>query len=340
MNSPTYNLLTVIGSPYVNGNKELIKLDKLSMYEYAKKNKMPLLYLKSIIETDVKDNYYEDYIRLNSQWLEIEERIKKVITIIEENSIKYTTFKSIKPYPEVTVDIDLLILGSYERTVNELEKSGYVLLERGPLSSTFRDPKVKIDYDIYDEVGVSEIIYLDKDKVHNYIRNKPFQSSGMIKSLSPELDLLGVIGHSVIKEQLYIIGEYYTTLYYLQDMDTESIKKFIELIDDFKLRTAVKAHLSITSVLHQLVHGWIPISLMEIVTRIGRSDLETHRLMSSGLKMPHKFHPITLLEAFYEKLSEQKARRSYSKQFRSMVNPKFFASFFPQFVKHVIRETY
>ena len=55
MNSPTYKLLRVIGSSYVNGNEELEKLDKSTMYEYAKKSRMPLLYLKSIVESDVDD---------------------------------------------------------------------------------------------------------------------------------------------------------------------------------------------------------------------------------------------------------------------------------------------
>ncbi len=67
------------------------------------------------------DKNYQDYVVLSGTWVEVEKRIKKVIKILDDNGIRYTTFKSIKPFNDVTVDIDLLILNSYDRALQRLK---------------------------------------------------------------------------------------------------------------------------------------------------------------------------------------------------------------------------
>ena len=340
MDNQTYNIIQVIGSPFIDSNNELDRLKIDELYEFSKKNRMPLLYLKSISELDVQDKYKKEYIYLIDRWSEIEGSIKKVLEILDREKIMYTTFKSIKPYREITVDIDLLILDCYERAVKVLKKSGYVLLERGPLSSTFRDQEVKIDYDIYDEVGVSQIIYYDKDKVREQIIDKPLLTGGYIKSLSPVTDLLAIIAHSVIKEQMYIIAEYYSTLFYLERIGVKGIESFLKMSEQLGLNTAVKAHLGITYVIHKLVHDVEPLPLRGIISKLGYNGLEIQRVKESQLKMPHKFHPITLINALSEKLRDPKSRRSFSEQLINMMSPSFTMDFIPKMLSHVKRETY
>jgi hypothetical protein len=338
--STTYQLLQIIGSPFINHHKwnNGVNLDEL--YTYAKNNRMPLLYLRSLVELGIKNEDYKDYIVLSDKWIEIEDRIKNLIKILDDNDIPYTTFKSIKPYREVTVDIDLLIINSYDRALDRLEDSGYRRLSKGPLSSTFRDARIKMDYDIYDEVGVSYIIYFDKDKSLKYIVKKEFQTGGYIDSLSPSVDLLSVIAHSVIKEQMYTLAEYFTTLYYLRGMGDEELRVFIEMADELKLRNAVKAHVGLTYCIHRMAHGMDPPPLKKIVSIFGINGLEAERNRLNGYRVPHKFHPITLLGCFWEKLHESKARRSFARQARSMMSPVFIMDFLPKFLSHIIRETY
>lgn len=340
MNAQTFDLLKIIGSPFIDSIKEGELLNADGLFEYAKKNRMPLLYLKYASELGIKDKHTEDYLGLFNQWNEIEFRIKKVINHLDQSDISYYTFKSIKPYREVTVDIDLLISEHYEKAVRLLNDSGYIRLDRGPLSSTFRDPEYKIDYDIYNELGVSQIIYFDKDKVKDWIFQKPLETGGYINSLLPEIDLLAVIAHSVIKEQMYILAEYYTTLFYLENMNGEKIDNFIEMTRKLKLKCAVKAHIGITALIHKLVHRKVPRPLKKIIDNLGVDELEIHRLKKSQIKTPHKFHPITLVKSLSEKFTESKSRRSMAKQLQSMVNPTFTKSFIPQFISHVVRETY
>ena len=340
MKTNTQNLLQIIGSPFIEESRELPKVDLDELHEYSKQNRMPLLYLKSILELGVKDNYYEGSLKLIDQWSDIEKRIKKVTNILDLENVEYATFKSIKPYREVTVDIDLLIYDKYELTVSKLKEEGYILLEKGPLSSTFRDPEVRIDYDIYDEVGVSYIIYYDKDKVKQTICDKSLQSGELIKSLTPVNDLLAVIAHSVIKEQMYILAEYYSTLFFLKNMDNEQLDDFIEMAEKLKLKNAVQAHIGITHYMHNQIHGQTPDQLEKIVSVFGVNQFEIERLQKTGMNMPHKFNMRTLSKSFYEKMWEGKARRSYLSQFLHMLDPRFLADFIPKFLSHVQRKTY
>jgi hypothetical protein len=183
MGAVTLQLLQVTGSPFIKSRNEFSSSDSDELFLYSKKNRMPLLYLKSISDLDERHKDYPDFVNLNNQWVEIEKRITNVIKILNDNGIHYLTFKSMKPYQEVTVDIDLLILNSYEESLKILRNSGYKLLEKGPLSATFRDPGFKIDYDIYNEVGVSHIIYFDKDVAKFFVEKKNFQIGGYIESL-------------------------------------------------------------------------------------------------------------------------------------------------------------
>jgi hypothetical protein len=335
----TLNLLKLIGTPFNNFKNELNIIDITELYQFSNKNRMPLLYLRSLSELDIPNKYQSEYVKLTNQWLSIEERIKEILKILEKKRIKYTTFKSIKPYIETTVDIDLLIFDEYEDAVRELQNAGYILLERGPLSSTFRDPEIKIDYDIYDEVGVSHIIYYDKEVVKEKLIEKTFTTGGYIKSLSPDTDLLAIIAHSVIKEQMYILSEYYSTLYYLKRMDETDIDSFLIMSEKLRLNTAVKAHLGITYNIHKMVHKVEPTPLRTIISRLGYDGFETNRVLENGFKMPHKFHPFTLLKALGEQFQEPKSRRSVAEQLKNMANPRFLADFIPRLLSHVIRET-
>lgn len=340
MGDITTRLLQVTGSPFVKSRNTLIKPDSGELFLYAKKNRMPLLYLKSISDLDERHKSYQDYVSLNNQWVEIEKRITSVIKLLNDNEINYLTFKSIKPYQEVTVDIDLLILNSYEEALKILKNSGYKLLEKGPLSSTFRDPGFKIDYDIYNEVGVSHIIYFDKDVAKLFVEKKRFQIGGYIRSLSSEMDLLAVIAHSVIKEQMYTLSEYYSTLYFLHSMSDEELEIFIEMAKRLRLTNAVRAHTSLTYYLHKMVHGVAPSPLLKIISVFGLNDFEIGRSARVGSMMPHKFHPVTLMFSFWEKLHETKMRRSVAEQFRSMFSLDFTMKFIPKFIKHAVRESY
>lgn len=173
--------------------------------------------------------------------------MESISSIFEGEKLNYVIFKTVRPYPEDVADIDVLNMGSrdnYKEMVKILEEGGYLLMEKEAYCTTFQDYKTRFKtelmIDIYDEIGVSHLIYLDKRKLISYVTEKKLLNEQTVKVFKPEAELLATIAHSAIKENQYILAEYYATLYYLALMDQHSIERLINLIRENKLVNAFR----------------------------------------------------------------------------------------------------
>ena len=347
--SLTHQLLRVVGSPFANcarenfDSKQTNTQNTSRLYLYATKNRMSLLYLEALKRLDILADLQEEYNKLIDKYAKTNQAIYRVSHVLDRAGIDYAFFKSIRPYREVTVDIDVLVFGpraEYEKVVQVMRDVGYVFLGGGPLSVTFRDSEAGINLDIYYEVGVSYVTYLDKGFLKRFVCDRKLSNGEAVLSLFSEADLLAVIAHSVVKEHMYVLSEYYTTLYYLADMKDEALESFLFLVDECRARSAVKTHLGITALLHYRVHCFIPACLSRLLRRLDMNHLELYRLKEMGLNMPHKYHPITTIKGLLEKFGEQKARRSFASQSLNMLNLKFTSSLIKEMLRHASREAY
>jgi len=341
INSFTHQFLRVIGSPFVSPNRGSSTQNLSGLYHYAIENRMPLLCLEALRKLDRLGSLQKEYDALIDKYAKTERVFYRVSKVLDKAGIRYAFFKSIRPYQEVTVDIDILIFGSkYKEAIRSIHGAGYMLLDSGPLSTTFRDSEARINLDIYDEVGVSHIVYLDKNILTKLVGNKELSNGAIVRSLYPEAELLVIIAHSVIKEHMYVLSEYYTTLHYLAGMKYEALSSFLSLVDKCRMRSAVKTHLGITALLHYGAHNTIPVCLIGLLKTLDTNHLELSRVAKMGFHMPYRYHPITIIKAFIEKLGEEKARRSFSSQTLNMLNPTFTSSVLKKTLDHIFRETY
>lgn len=337
----THQFLRVVGSPFASSSQKPSTEGNSGLYTYAQKNRMSLLCLEALKKLGKLDLLQKEYDKLIGDYAKTERAVCRLSKILDEADIDYAFFKSIRPYQEVTVDIDILIFGSrYKEVIQVFHRAGYTFLGDGPLSTTFRDMEARIDLDIYDEVGVSHIIYLDKDVLANFVGDRKLSNGEVVPSLVPEADLLAVIAHSVVKEQIYVLSEYYTTLYYLAKMKYSALNSFLSLVEKCRMRLAAKTHLGITALLHHLAHGYMPISLMQLLKELDMDRLELVHVQEMGFQMPHKYDFLTIIRALIEKFGEEKARRSLASQTLNMLNLKFTSSVIKMMLHHVSRETY
>ena len=214
--NPTISLLRTVGSPFAP-ETELPNdaRDPMEHYHCARKNRMPLLYLTSLKKWERLGSLQIVYEELYERSLEAYDAVARASRTLNEAHVPYALFKTIRPYQETTVDLDVLILRSpmeYEKSVKAMIGAGYRKLGSGPNSTTVRDPYVDISVDLYREVAVSQIIYLDKGKIGPHITERNMLSRGeAVRTLSPQADLIALIAHSVIKEHMYTLSEYYST---------------------------------------------------------------------------------------------------------------------------------
>jgi len=366
--------MRIIGSPLMPvGGGLLVDTDESpELYQLAVKNKIPLLYLEALRRGGKVNHLNPEYGEEKARYTKFTETVKRVVRILSAESIEHVIFKTIKPYPSVPVDIDLLVLGDndvYRRAVEVLLRAGYVpqtsgivnmaeltddkayqraaeLLTRptygkrhvSPAGTDFIDPEYGIDIDLQKELALSFIIYLDKSNFAGNI-TKVRLGRQEVCTLAPEFDLLTVIAHSLM-EQLCLLGECYSFLYHLSRMDEESINRFIDVVEENKLKAAVKAFTAVTAELHRAIFGTVPGKLEFVLNQLGFDIAEAGSLSGKGFKMPHRYQVTTLAKVFWEKAAEKKFRRSLAEQMIKTLNPSLARLVIRELADRLTRETY
>jgi len=330
------DLLRVVGSPFTDSTQSVSAEAAPSLYDLALRNRMGYLLLTSL-SGDIPNSLVEERVSLQAKSEATIRLIPRVAEILEDAGLNYSFFKSIRPYPYTTVDLDVIAFdGDLEPFGEAFAAAGFITLDEGPLSTTFRDPASGIGIDIYDEIGVSKIIYLDKRNLVDHVVEAEV-GGGKVKTLNPASDLLAIISHSIVKELMYVISEYYTTLYTLDAMTASEMDSLLTQASENRLTSAASLHLGVTAALHRMAHGLIPEKLMVLMEGLGGAEMgDTDRYTD----MPMKFSPGPVWRVFWEKAGEARMRRSLGVQALSLLNPSFAFSFIPKFIHQLTRETY
>ena len=329
-------LLKTIGSPFIkeehyNPSKEEIK----QLYHYARKNRMGYYFLHVLHERGILPQALrEEYNRETQRYNKILEAMTQVSKDLEEEGIEHAIYKSIRPYPSTTVDIDIIIYGDYEKAYLALRRRGYPLLGLGPETITLQDPAGTVGIDLYREIAVSRIIYLDKWKLRSH-KTKIKLSAGYVTTLTPEADIIAVVAHLAVKEQIFTLADYYTILHHLKHVNPNIIYK---LARETKTETPLHFTLTLTTILHQKAHNKPPIP-HEHITNIIYD--EARKLMNGQVELPIKMGPKTLTSIFIEKLvRDEKARKSIAVQAKYLTRRSYLRFFMEQLISHITRETY
>jgi len=320
--------------------KPLPQENSLELYRHSLKNKLPLLFLSTLERTknlrNLKDSWEKEYKR----YLETIKAIKKASELFNNKNIQYAFFKTIRPYISATVDIDVLVFGDkeeYLKAIKTMRSAGYPEKARGPASTTFQDPEIEIGIDLYQQVAFSYIPYIDSDKLVSHVTTTKLLDGGQIKILTPEADLLTIIAHSIIKENIYTLSEYYAYIYYLERLD---LNRFVEIVRQTHLKSPTKTHTTITAMLYKAAHRTVPDKLSYILDRLGRDDFETAMLQKEDYNIPHKYHPVTIIRCLFEITREEKTRRAILTQMLHAFDPRFSGDFLEKLINHMFRETY
>jgi len=169
--------------------------------------------------------------------------------------VKYALFKTLRTIPYVPSDIDILLFDQKQFSlIYKLlyVRENYKIIEWGPKSVTIRNPKNKINIDLYNEIAVSNLIYIDKNNLKKYIK-KTYISNCEIIMLMSEADLLVSLNHSLIKEQLYTLADFYNILFETKNYTQKQINTFIELTKISRSEFVVITILALTNLLHSYV---------------------------------------------------------------------------------------
>jgi hypothetical protein len=325
----TIELLRTIGSPLIGKKEPFVSgVESLELYDLAVKNKITLLYLVSLKQQGKLNKLKKIYDAEHAKYLKFLDSIVKASKILDAADIEYVIFKTIRPYPAVPGDVDVLLMGTtatYVKTNELFLQAGYKEWISEGVSPTLPDlidPGGGIVVDLQDELEVSYVIYMDKNKFRGHIFKRGILPEVEIKTLTPEYDLATTIMHSQT-HNLYLLGEFYTLLYVLSGMNEREIDDFVAVLTENKITAAAKSFVTITSVLHKAAYGIIPEKLEYVRGELGYEKLEAKRLVKSDFKMPHRYDISTLIKVILEKMWEKRFRMSVGMQMvKMLMNPR------------------
>lgn len=356
----TIKLLSTVGSPFTIAKEPNDNEESLELYDHAVKNKMPLLYLESLKQqknlNELRSKYEEEY----TCYLKFLNGVARVSEVLNAADQEFLIFKTIKPFPAVHGDADIIVLGDndmYGQAIEVLLKAGYVpqlsdlfdvktlnneeeykkaveilvkpthgggkygLKHVSPTGTDFVDPEWKLDIDLQKDLALSYVIYMDKKNFKGYTTETELLNGAKIRTPTPELDMAIVIAHS-LAEQMYLLGECYAFLYRLSEMDKEMIGNFMNILKENRLTMATKSFVTVTAVLCKEAYGEVPDKIEELLNELGYEESEAKRLVKSGFKVPHRYGGRTLIKVFFEKMKEKRFRRSVGTQMVKMSNPR------------------
>ena len=299
------------------------KEEALELYEYATKNKIELAYLESLKDQErleefgLKGKYEEEKKKHDEQQV----TARRISELFNSHGINYAIFKSIMPFPATPNDVNIIHFGSndeFNKAAKMMLQSGYIEVKpkADSLQREFHDAKRGgyidphphgkdiYDIDLYQETAASYLVYLDKIKLTKHVVEINIRGNHL-RVLKPEAELVAIITHSIIPEQLFTLLAYYATLYYLADRNF-NIDEFIHIAKENNVTYPVRVRCFI----------------------------------SNDLKMPHRYSIRALVRTVVEKLKERVFRRSLIKQIISMSNPRLAKWVIENIIWRRRRETY
>lgn len=354
MNS-TLQVLRAIGSPSAGVGEPASESTVSQLVDCAMVNKIGLLFLETIKKHQKLDHLEPIYQKEWNRYQQTLVTAQRVADLFEQSSVKYALYKTLKPFPITPNDVDVLLLGDereQEKAIATLRNAGFSTVGVAPLQTCMYDTRDgghgdhdkqggTYYVDLYREASASYVIYLNKEslKATTQLVETP-ACCQQVQTLCPQAELLAALVHSVFPEQLYTLNDYYTTLYYLAQMNDDEKDDFVRMAKRNSVSYTVRSSLGITSALHQAAHGIVPSALEKMLTALGGITRETSNFTSRSLDTPYRYGILTLITFILERAGEATGRKSIIKQLSNMWRPRFASYILRVAIERRARETY
>lgn len=311
-------LVEAIGIPGRFSPSETLIDDPSPLFELARQNKIPLLFLQKIDSLKEKKQEYEEKLH---NFLAL---LRRVADIFRREELDYALFKTLKPFSYVPTDIDVLVRTKKEflTACRILQDAGLDVLEKEHYEMTLYSSQFGVNVDLYLAINVVDFTYLHKERLlqHTYVETI---NGNEFRTLKPYAELIAVATHSLYKEQLFTLNDFYTFLSYQTYIpQAESLAKATHSVQAFHtILRLVDQTLTIAKQCHK---------------RISEKQNEDRPVGGEQLSYPYHFRPIRVLPAFLEKLGDRHALTSLPFTAQKLFHPQFYRDL----ISHTTRKTY
>ncbi len=336
--SKTYDLIKIIGSPFVDNIPEVDQTTLTYIYGQAFADRVALLYL-SIHRNGKNWNQYleKKYKALNTRRKNTLRVIGDIGESLNNYGIKdYAIFKSLKPYPATPNDTDVIVFGNKDKfkgALDTLYDKDYAFHEWAPMQTTLIHPDGKGKtgkgkkggtwyVDMYSDISTDYFLYIDKKSLVPYVETRMVEGRP-VRNVRKEIELAIILFHNVFPERTFQLEHFYMPLYHLaeDDFDVDILLKFVR---DQKLVRALSTNLTLVAHIHKKIFGFVPQIIEDLLNEVGENLPELNRFIKKGEVTPYMISPKTFWLTFFDKIYDPAAFKSLISQGFHMLNPIFF----------------
>jgi len=311
------DLLSTIGIPGLietqNSNRDP------RLMELAQLNKIALLY-STVLGDDI---YYKE---LLPRYEQLVNTLMQVSIIFNKNGIKYSIFKTIKPFPTTPSDIDVLLPSEdFSRAEALLISSGYIRTAHDAYSSTLQKEMI---VDLQLQPSVSNLPYASKQLLmKNTVLRNVYGCE--IRTLNPEAEVIVIASHSFYKEQMFTLNDYYAITILAEQLD---IEKLAGLAEANKTMDVLRI---ITGICSQITESVFNTRLK--INDISQTLASQHERIMNHDALPIKFPFGLVLKLLLKRATKDKEmRRMMMPALMRLASPTQFLNL----IKHLQRTTY
>ena len=333
----TYELIKIIGSPFVEALPQVDEEILESIYDQAFADRVALLYL----DLHRKKGWSS---QLETKYQALRDRREKTLDVITDLGAvlnrfgvnDYAVFKSLKPYPATPNDTDVIVFGKkekFETALQTLYDANYLFHEWAPMQTTLIHPGGKGKtgkgkkggtwyIDMYSDISTDYFLYIDKKSLRPYIETRVINGK-QIQNVRKEIELAIILFHNVFPERTFQLEHFYMPLYHLAEEDFDA-SVMLTFAREQKLMHALSTNLTLVSHIHEKIFGFVPEPIVAILRKIGQNLPERQRFIDKGEKTPYMISPRTFWKTFMDKIYDPSAFKSLIVQGLHMLNPIFF----------------
>lgn len=335
----TKMIFETIGFPIGTGVSAPTPDEVDAALDYVFKSRVGLLFLNRCVANGVvlSERARELHLSLQERSSRTRIVIAKLARVLNSAAPKsWVLFKSLKPFASTPNDTDWFPLhrADHAGLVATLVASGeFELLEKAPLQTTLVEVsgRGKVDttkkggiyyIDCYQVPSTDYFIYLDTSALRRQIEHVDVEGE-LVPTLSPAVELFATMYHNVFPERSFSIESYYLIKEYLSVLERrQDLTGFVELVRKQAGESAVRTNLALVDAIDEQVFHQKDASVSWLLSQFGeRSAPDNFNPLG---RYPYEVPTKLFWAAFFSKLRNRVARRSFYVQVAHMLNPAFF----------------
>lgn len=326
-------LIKSIGLPGLIEGDDLSPNEALRLLPLAELNKIPLLFLESLPKTKEHHILKTRFLQYRKRYEDTLDLVAITSKLLDELGILHTFFKTLRPFSYTPADVDVLFWSKeyFIKATRAFAKRGFKPLDRDLYGLTMSSPNYRVNLDLTTAITVSNFIYLDKRLLFDYVGEFEVEGS-RIRSLQPPVDLVAIAAHSMYKEQMYTLSDYYTFA-----LSSEYYKEALQIAESTHTKYSFKMALKLAYSITTTVFGLDNILANRLENLFHRIDMGKKVQADKHFEFPKKYAPDKILKGLLKKnIEDPISRKSLPRAIKSSFQPNFIN----KLLKHILRKGY